>query len=97
MAWSLDDINWTAFDPSQVNPDILAVVKAAAMVERNAADYTKHLVSLFHDDADFLAYAAQWRHEEEQHGDALGKWAEMMAIKSPFPKAKACAGHAPAS
>jgi rubrerythrin len=77
MAWSLDDINWTAFDPSQVNPDILAVVKAAAMVERNAADYTNHLVSLFHDDADFLAYAAQWRHEEEQHGDALGKWAEM--------------------
>jgi rubrerythrin len=77
MTWTLDTIEWDRFDRSLVNPDILAVIKAASMVERNAADYTAHLMSLFHDDETFLTYAAQWRQEEEQHGDALGRWAEL--------------------
>ncbi|GAB3439583.1 acyl-ACP desaturase [Insolitispirillum peregrinum] len=77
MAWTLDDIAWDRFDPTKVNPHILQVVKAAALVERNAADYTTYLGNVFHDDAPFNAYAADWRREEEQHGDALGRWAEL--------------------
>lgn len=77
MAWTLDDIAWDQFDPTKVNPHILQVVKAAAMVERNAADYTTYLGNVFRDDPAFKAYADDWRREEEQHGDALGRWAEM--------------------
>lgn len=77
MQWTLDDIAWDRFDPSRVDPDILAVVKAAAMVERNAADYTRYLKAVFHADHDFKADTDRWQVEEEQHGDALGRWAEL--------------------
>lgn len=75
--WTLDDIPWHEFDASRVNPQILSVVKAAAMVERNAADYTVYLDNVFRDDPAFKAHVADWRVEEERHGDALGRWAEM--------------------
>jgi len=77
MYWTMEDIPWDRFDASRVDPHILLVVKAAAMVERNAADYAAYLANVFHDDADFRAKTDLWRREEEQHGDALGRWAEM--------------------
>lgn len=76
MSWTLADIPWDRFDAGRVDPHILSVVKAAAMVERNAADYAAYLRNVFADDATFRDYAEQWRMEEEQHGDALGAWAE---------------------
>ncbi|SOD92237.1 ferritin-like domain-containing protein [Caenispirillum bisanense] len=75
--WTLDDIPWDRFDPARVDPDILRVIKAAAMVERNAADYTAYLRNVFTDDAYFADMSAHWELEEVQHGDALGRWAEM--------------------
>ena len=75
--WTLDDIPWDRFAPEKVDPDILAVVKAASMVEANAADYVRYLENVFADDEAFLAAARQWGVEEEQHGAALGRWAEM--------------------
>jgi rubrerythrin len=75
--WTLDDIPWERFDRSKVSPDVLAIVKAAAMVERNGADYGRYLANVFHDDPEFKAAAARWAVEEEQHGLALGRWAEM--------------------
>ncbi len=76
MHWTLDDIPWDRFDAAKVDPHILKVIKAAAMVERNAADYAAYLCNVFADDEAFRAYTAEWRVEEEQHGDALGAWAE---------------------
>jgi len=73
----LDDIPWERFDRSKVSPHMLAIVKTAAMVERNGADYGRYLANVFHDDAEFCAAAAHWAVEEEQHGMALGRWAEM--------------------
>jgi rubrerythrin len=77
MHWTFDDIPWDRFAPESVDPHILAVVKAAAMVERNAADYAAYLRNVFFDDADFRAATDRWQAEEEQHGDILGHWAEM--------------------
>ena len=34
--WTLDDIPWDRFDPALVEPNVLKVVKAAALVEFNA-------------------------------------------------------------
>ncbi len=73
--WRIDDLPWQRFDPALVRPEPLALVKAAAMVERNAADYGTYLDGVFADDADFRAAAALWAVEEKQHGEVLGRWA----------------------
>jgi rubrerythrin len=75
--WTLDDIPWNAFDSSKVDPDILKIVKAASMVEKNGRDYATYLGNVFPDDTTFRRVAEHWATEEVQHGDALGRWAEM--------------------
>ncbi len=75
--WSLDDIDWSRFDASAVSPDLIAVIKTAAMVERNGADYGRYLNGVFQDDPDFQEVATEWAKEEEQHGLALGRWAAL--------------------
>ena len=55
--WTLDDIPWDRFDPTAVDPDILALVKAAAVVEHNGGDYAIYLCNVFDGDAAFCAAA----------------------------------------
>ncbi|MEQ9520511.1 MAG: ferritin-like domain-containing protein, partial [Parvibaculum sp.] len=74
--WTLDDIEWEKFDASKVDPDLLAAIKAAAMVEANADDYVTYLTNVFADRPDVQAAIKQWGEEEVQHGAALAKWAE---------------------
>ncbi|MBS7792562.1 acyl-ACP desaturase [Roseococcus sp. SDR] len=73
--WHIEQIAWDSFDPGKVEPEVVPLVKAAAMVERNGDDYAAYLKSVFHDDPDFQAAADNWAVEENQHGDALGRWA----------------------
>ena len=73
--WRIEDVPWDRFDPSKVDPSVIPLVKAAAMVERNGVDYGAYLDGVFADDPDFKAAAARWAIEEVQHGDALGQWA----------------------
>ena len=73
--WRLEDVAWDAFDPAQVDPSIVPLVKAAAMVERNGVDYAIYLGRVFVDDPDFRRASDNWAVEEVQHGDALGRWA----------------------
>ncbi|HST74132.1 MAG TPA: ferritin-like domain-containing protein, partial [Acetobacteraceae bacterium] len=73
--WRIDEVAWDRFDPTRVDPDIVPLVKAAAMVERNGVDYGKYLNGVFPDDPAFQRAAAGWAAEEVQHGDALGRWA----------------------
>jgi len=76
--WNLDtDIHWDRFDPSKLDPEILKLSKAAALTEYNAATYTAYLVNVFKDDPEFQAFVHQWQEEEEQHGRALGRYAEL--------------------
>jgi hypothetical protein len=73
--WTLDDIPWERFDPARVDPDLLAIAKAASLVERNGGDYATYLCNVFADDPAFQAVARAWGQEEIQHGMALGRWA----------------------
>ncbi len=73
--WRIEDVAWDRFEPSKVDPDILKLVKAAAVVERNGVDYAVYLKNVFTDDPDFAQAADNWAVEEVQHGDALGQWA----------------------
>lgn len=75
--WSIDDVAWRQFRPEAVDPEILSLVKAAAMVERNGVDYAVYLGRVFLDDPDFRIAADNWAVEEVQHGDALGRWATL--------------------
>lgn len=75
--WTLNDIPWGRFDRSLVNDDILKVVRTAAMVERNGADYGRYLANVFAGDSEFIRVAEVWASEEEQHGLALARWAAL--------------------
>jgi len=87
--WTLDDIPWASFNPTLVDPDLVRVVKAASVVERNGADYAQYLCGVFADDPAFQDAARHWGAEETQHGRALGRWA---ALADPsFDHEAACA------
>jgi hypothetical protein len=75
--WHIDDIAWNRFDPTKADPDLIALVKAAAMVERNGRDYARYLGNVFTDDPAFRQAADYWAEEEVQHGEALGRWASL--------------------
>jgi hypothetical protein len=76
--WSLDDVRWSAFNASKVEPALLASIKAASLVEYNAPDYVVYLKRIFRDSsAEMLAKIDLWGVEEVQHGLALGRWAEL--------------------
>jgi rubrerythrin len=78
QGWTMDDVHWSLFDPSKVEPSLLAAVKAAALVEYNAPDYVIYLKRVFAGaGSETLAALEQWGREEAQHGRALGRWAEM--------------------
>ena len=85
--WVIEDVNWAIFDASKVDPAVIPLVKAAAMVERNGTDYGIYLKNVFKDDPAFCQAVDQWSVEEIQHGDALGKWAELADRSWSFPVA----------
>ena len=73
--WRIEQVAWDRFDPAKLDPDVVPLVKAAAMVERNGDDYAVYLKRVFADDPDFQRASDAWAEEEVQHGDALGRWA----------------------
>ncbi len=75
--WRIEDVAWDRFDPGKVDPSVVALVKSAAMVERNGTEYAAYLGRVFHDDPDFRQASDNWAVEEVQHGDALGRWASL--------------------
>lgn len=87
MRWTLDKIKWSAFDAAGVEPGLLAVVKTAALVEANSADYVTYLKNVFPGDAAFHEAIELWGREEAQHGAALGRWAELADPEFSFDQA----------
>ena len=78
QGWTLDDVHWAPVRPVAVDPTLLAAVKAAALVEYNAPDYVTYLKRVFRDGPpDTLAGSSAGARRRAQHGQALGRWAEM--------------------
>ncbi|MFO1187599.1 MAG: ferritin-like domain-containing protein [Alphaproteobacteria bacterium] len=75
--WTLNDIPWEKFEPTKVDPEILAAVKAASLVEGTAEDYVSYLSQVFEGDAKTIALFEEWGAEELQHGRALARWAQL--------------------
>lgn len=85
--WTLDDINWQAFDRSKVDPELVKMVKAAALVEYNAPDYVEYLCNVFQGYPDVQETIRDWGREEEQHGEALARWARLADPQFDFDEA----------
>jgi len=75
--WTLDDIDWQAFDRSKTDEDTVRIIKAASLVEFNGNDYARYLERVFAGDTQFIKVAWDWAEEEVQHGEALRRWAEL--------------------
>ncbi len=76
--WTLDDVPWGDIAPDKVPPQLLAIVKAAALVEYNSAEYARYLLQVFAADPEFQGLVGNWADEEIQHGAALGRWAALV-------------------
>lgn len=85
--WRIDELAWDRFDPTLVDPEVVLLVKAASVVERNGTDYATYLKNVFTDDPDFRLAADNWSVEEVQHGDALGRWAMLADPAWDYPSA----------
>jgi hypothetical protein len=85
--WSPDDLAWSGFRREALSDDLLAVIKTAALVERNAPDYVTYLRNAIPDDAAFGRDAEGWGEEETQHGNVLGRYASMADSRSDFESA----------
>ncbi|NBC34167.1 MAG: acyl-ACP desaturase [Alphaproteobacteria bacterium] len=84
--WTLDDIPWDRIEWNKIDPELTRIIKSAAMVEFNSADYVAYLEHVFPDDPDFVAAARAWGDEERQHGRALSNWARLVEPEFDFDK-----------
>jgi hypothetical protein len=76
--WTLEDVEWSRFEPSKIDGELLAAVKAASLVEYNAPDYVAYLKRVYHGAPEATIRSIEnWGEEEIQHGVALAHWAEM--------------------
>ena len=73
--WTIAGLPWDCFDPARLDPDTLAVIKAASLVEYGGGKYGRYLCNIFSDDPAFQRAATHWALEEVQHGEALGRYA----------------------
>src|SRR6185312_6590598 len=83
------DLPWDQFNPAKIDNGLLAVAKAASLVEYNARDYAHYLCNIFPDDPAFQQSMRAWAEEEVQHGEALGQWAMRADATFDFAKASA--------
>ena len=58
--WRMEDLPWERFDASKVQPDLIPLIKTAAMGERNGTEYALYLNSVFRDDAGVRQAADAW-------------------------------------
>lgn len=75
--WKFEDINWSLFDQSKVNPEILRVIKAGSVIEHNGADYGRYLKNVFREDPIFLKEIDPWSQDEIKHGRVLAEWVKL--------------------
>ena len=79
IAWSIDDIPYTALERDRVADDLycLYTVASASFVEITSDLYTRNLIEYFRGNAEVIDWLEhQWEPEEMQHGRALRRYVE---------------------
>ena len=75
--WKYEDIKWSLFDPTKVNPKILALIKAGSVIEHNGSDYGRYLKNVFKGDSLLEKEIENWSLDEVKHGKVLGAWIKL--------------------
>lgn len=75
--WRMEEIDWDRFEAAKAAPEVVPLIKAASLVERNGREYANYLCRVFAQDSALCDAIRQWAEEEVQHGEALGKWAQL--------------------
>lgn len=75
--WKFEDIKWSLFDSTQVDPGILALIKAGSLIEHNGNDYGRYLRNVFEGDRDFGKEIKPWAQDEVKHGEVLSHWVKL--------------------
>jgi hypothetical protein len=75
--WQVAGLPWDQFEAAKVDAETLNVIKAASLVENGGGKYGHYLCNVFSDDPLFQTAALNWAAEEIQHGEALGRYAEL--------------------
>jgi hypothetical protein len=75
--WNFEDIDWTLFDPSKVDPNLVRLLKAGSVVEHNGSDYGLYLKSVFKGDTLFIKEIESWTKDEVKHGRVLAAWVKL--------------------
>ena len=86
-SWKFEDINWSLFDASRVNPQILSIIKTGSVVERNGFDYGTYLKNVFKGDMNFIEEVNGWELDEVKHGEVLAEWVRLADNSYNFDKA----------
>ncbi len=87
--WKIDDLPWNRFDATRLDPELLRLVRAAAMAERGADRYERYFRNVFNGDPIFQRAAGYWAEEEIRHGETLGRYAELADPEFNFKRAYA--------
>ncbi len=95
--WRMEDIDWHRFDRAKAAPEVVPLIKAAALVERNGREYATYLCRVFAADPELCEAVRNWAEEEVRHGEALGEWARYADPSWDFHAARARfnAGYSP--
>lgn len=65
-------IDWDRFDPTLIDPALVAVVRATCLLESRSDLYRDHLLGVLPER--FAAGVERWANEESHHGRALARW-----------------------
>lgn len=76
--WKYEDIDWSLFDPTKVNIDILRIIKAGSVIEHNSVDYGLYLKGVFAADSSIHKEIDDWAADEIKHGKVLAQWVKLV-------------------
>ncbi|MBS0272102.1 MAG: ferritin-like domain-containing protein [Proteobacteria bacterium] len=75
--WKYEDIDWSLFDSSKVNPEIVRIIKAGSVIEHNGSDYGRYLNNVFENDPVLRKEIQSWSADEIKHGKVLADWVKL--------------------
>jgi len=77
MNWTVDRLPWDQFDRAKVDPKLLPVIKAAAVIEQNIDVYATYLWNVFRGEPAMQREVHNWADDEKRHGAALARYAKL--------------------
>ncbi|MEO8671099.1 MAG: ferritin-like domain-containing protein [Tahibacter sp.] len=83
--WRVEALDYACIDGATIGPDVMHVLRATALVESRADQYSDYLRAVFaHRNADWNVAIDAWNRDERQHGVALRRLCESVDTEFNF-------------